>query len=117
MNGISNDMQFKIYRKFGDMGKNDYLKCNTCANARPIISENGYHYTCMLPNQKGVDCLMDDYKHWETRITRSSITYSKDANVTGNLANRVDIGNATFVVTPDKVIKMDLSEHNGEIHE
>lgn len=96
---------------------NNYLKCNTCTNSRPIISENGYHYTCMLSDRKGTDCLMNDYKHWETRITRSSITYSKDANVTGNVANRVDVGDNTFVATPDKIIKISLSEYNEDHNE
>lgn len=96
---------------------NNYLKCNTCANARPIISENWYHYTCMLSDQKGVDCLMNDYKYWETLITRNLITFSKDTKISGNLSNRVDIGDTTFVATPDKIIKIDLSEYNGDHNE
>lgn len=96
---------------------NNYLKCNTCANARPIISENEYHYTCMLSDRKGVDCLMNDYKYWETLITRNLITFSKDAKISGNLSNRVDVGDTTFVATQDKIIKIDLSEYNGDYNE
>ena len=39
-------------------------KCDTCMNARPIISENGWHYSCTLPPLDAVYCMTgkeDDY--------------------------------------------------------
>lgn len=96
------------------MGKNDYLKCNTCANARPIISENGYHYTCMLSDRKGVDCLMNDYKYWETLITRNLITFSKDAKISGNLSNRVDVEGDSFILSGDQLFHI---QNSGKIFE
>lgn len=40
-------------------------KCDTCINARPIVSENGLHYTCTLSGRKPLLCMADDryYEH------------------------------------------------------
>lgn len=32
------------------------MNCDNCLNSRPIISENGIHYTCTLPPKKALDC-------------------------------------------------------------
>ena len=32
-------------------------KCNKCLNGRLIISENGYHYICMLSQKAASKCL------------------------------------------------------------
>lgn len=33
------------------------MKCETCLNSRPIISENGIHYVCCLSDKKAVRCM------------------------------------------------------------
>ena len=33
------------------------MKCDTCLNSRPIISENGIHYVCCLSNKASANCL------------------------------------------------------------
>ena len=41
------------------------MKCETCLNSRPVISENGYHWVCTLSDKKAVSCIMNGYKHYE----------------------------------------------------
>ena len=31
--------------------------CDTCLNSRPIVSENGIHYTCCLSSRAAIQCL------------------------------------------------------------
>ena len=33
------------------------MKCNTCFNGIPVISENGMHYNCALSEKKALYCL------------------------------------------------------------
>ena len=33
------------------------MKCDSCLNSRPIVSENGIHYGCMLSNKKATECI------------------------------------------------------------
>lgn len=33
------------------------MKCETCSNGWPIISENGVHYGCTLPPMDAVNCM------------------------------------------------------------
>lgn len=33
------------------------MKCDSCWNSRPIVSENGIHYGCMLSNKKATECI------------------------------------------------------------
>ena len=35
-------------------------KCDSCQNARPIISENGIHYICTLSDTKALRCMAND---------------------------------------------------------
>lgn len=42
--------------------KND--KCETCFNARWIISENGRHPLCMFSDRKALTCEMNEYQYW-----------------------------------------------------
>lgn len=35
-------------------------KCDYCANARPIISENGIHHICTLSDTKALRCMAND---------------------------------------------------------
>lgn len=35
-------------------------KCDSCANARPIISENGLHHICKLSGTKVLRCMAND---------------------------------------------------------
>jgi len=39
------------------------MKCDTCMNSRPIISENGTHAICTLPSIDAVYCMIgkEDY--------------------------------------------------------
>lgn len=39
-------------------------KCESCFNSRPIISENGIHYSCCLSAKKARDCVFGDWKHY-----------------------------------------------------
>lgn len=36
------------------------LKCDTCRNARPIVSENGVHCICTLSGTKPLRCMAND---------------------------------------------------------
>lgn len=43
------------------------MKCDTCLNSRPIISENGVHAGCTLPPMDAVNCMVgreDNYVGW-----------------------------------------------------
>lgn len=40
------------------------MKCETCINSRPIISENGIHYICCLSPRKSRNCIFYYYKHY-----------------------------------------------------
>lgn len=33
------------------------MKCDICANSRPIVSENGVHYICCLPSKQAIECM------------------------------------------------------------
>ena len=33
------------------------MKCDTCLNSRPIISENGIHHACCLSDMKAFRCM------------------------------------------------------------
>lgn len=33
-----------------------YEDCMYCMNSRPIVSENGIHYSCVLSNKKSMLC-------------------------------------------------------------
>lgn len=44
------------------------MKCDTCLNARPILSENGWHAGCTLTPMDAVNCMVgreDNYIGWE----------------------------------------------------
>lgn len=46
------------------------MKCETCSNGWPIISENGVHYGCTLPPMDAVNCMVgreDNYIKHPTR--------------------------------------------------
>lgn len=34
------------------------MNCEKCWHGRPIVSENGIHYECMLSCKKAVKCLL-----------------------------------------------------------
>ena len=34
-------------------------KCEECLHSRLIVSENGYHAICCLPEKKAIDCMTD----------------------------------------------------------
>lgn len=33
------------------------MKCDTCWNSRPIVSENGIHYICCLSSTSALKCM------------------------------------------------------------
>ena len=44
------------------------MKCDTCLNSRPVLSENGWHNVCTLPPMDAVNCMAgreDDYVEWK----------------------------------------------------
>ena len=41
------------------------MKCETCLYSRIVISENGYHRICALSDKKAIECIINDYKHYE----------------------------------------------------
>lgn len=43
-------------------------KCDTCKNARSIISENGLHYICGLTNHKAMNCIRGERDYYEDSI-------------------------------------------------
>ena len=42
------------------------LKCDTCLNSRPIVSENGTHNCCCLSSRKAVECIAGQKDHYKT---------------------------------------------------
>lgn len=38
------------------------VKCDTCFNSRPIISENGIHYACCLSDKSALKCMTGKQK-------------------------------------------------------
>ena len=34
-------------------------KCENCINSRRVISENGAHTVCILPDKQAADCITD----------------------------------------------------------
>jgi hypothetical protein len=50
-------------------------KCDTCLNAREIISENGYHSICTLSSKAAVDCMLRVKDHY---IRHPGIREEKD---------------------------------------
>jgi len=39
------------------------MKCETCLNARPVISENGMHSVCCLSSGKATECMIGKKDH------------------------------------------------------
>ncbi len=40
------------------------MKCDKCLNSRPIMSENGLHRVCGLPDEgEAMECLMGKVDH------------------------------------------------------
>lgn len=33
------------------------MKCDTCLNSRPVMSENGIHYICCLSSKASLNCM------------------------------------------------------------
>lgn len=33
------------------------MKCDSCLNSRPVISENGFHHVCCLSSKAAQNCL------------------------------------------------------------
>jgi hypothetical protein len=33
------------------------VRCDSCLNARTIVSENGYHSSCCLSEKQAMDCI------------------------------------------------------------
>lgn len=48
------------------------IKCDTCRNRRPVMSENGLHYTCALPGKKPLYCMAYG-RYYEHLITADEI--------------------------------------------
>lgn len=52
------------------------LRCDSCMNARPVVSENGIHHICALHITKSLRCMAgDDY--YEPIIRPENITASR----------------------------------------
>ena len=34
------------------------FKCDSCMNSRPVVSENGIHFSCSLSQRKATQCLI-----------------------------------------------------------
>ena len=39
-------------------------KCETCANSRIVVSENGFHPICCLSEKKAIDCHIGTKDHY-----------------------------------------------------
>ena len=48
-------------------------KCNQCAYARLVISENGLHYSCMLSSKAITNCVVHNYSKFVQRVLRSTM--------------------------------------------
>ena len=40
------------------------IKCETCLNSRPIISENGIHYNCTFSEKRAIKCIFNDWCYY-----------------------------------------------------
>ena len=49
------------------------MKCDYCSNSRPIVSENGTHYSCSLTSQQLKKCLTGEKDYFEERPCISKI--------------------------------------------
>lgn len=53
------------------------MKCDYCLNARTIVSENGFHSACCLPNDKdSLNCLIGK----EDRYIRNPMKKARKEN-------------------------------------
>ena len=43
-------------------------KCEACVFSRPIISENGFHAVCTLPDKENVECVCNRLNHYKPEI-------------------------------------------------
>ena len=51
------------------------MKCDTCLNSRPIVSENGIHFNCCLSSKAAMKCMTgekDGYVEHPMRKERDS---------------------------------------------
>jgi hypothetical protein len=53
------------------------MKCDYCMNSRPIISENGTHYSCCLTSQQLKKCLTGEKDYFAERPCISKIFIEK----------------------------------------
>lgn len=40
------------------------MRCNTCLNGVPVVSENGIHYNCALTEKDALYCLTGQEDHY-----------------------------------------------------
>ena len=52
------------------------MKCNTCQKSRPIVSENGTHYNCILSDKKALRCMATG-EYYEPIITAETLAKDK----------------------------------------
>lgn len=43
-------------------------KCGHCANSRPVISENGWHFVCALHHTAARNCMLGKKEHFVSVI-------------------------------------------------
>lgn len=49
------------------------MRCDTCLNSRPIVSENGIHRACCLSDKKVMQCVLGEKNHY-VRVKRRRST-------------------------------------------
>ena len=54
------------------MGK---MKCETCLNSHPVLSENGYHYNCCLGEKSFIKCITGEKNQY---LERPLILHKKE---------------------------------------
>lgn len=46
------------------------MKCDDCLHSRRVVSENGLHYICCLPEKETVECILRKKDH-KVSITKT----------------------------------------------
>lgn len=51
-------------------------KCTECINSRLVVSENGYHAICTLPESDSTDCVIQEGTKFEGNPLKGGESYS-----------------------------------------
>ena len=62
---------------YGKQGGNREMQCEKCLLSRQVISENGSHPVCCLPEDEARECILGEVSHFTDRPTVVEIRSKK----------------------------------------